>query len=132
MLEKIDHIGIAVKDLDKVIKTLQDGFGLEPDFREELADQKVRIAGYHIGDSLIEYLEPTTPDSSTAMFLEKRNNSIHHIAFRVKDLGHSLKTLKNKRFQLIDEEPRIGADGKRIAFIHPDSCNGILIELCEL
>jgi methylmalonyl-CoA/ethylmalonyl-CoA epimerase len=132
MLEKIDHIGIAVKNLDNVIKTFQDGFGLEPDFCEEVSDQKVRIAGYHIGDSLIEYMEPTTPDSSTTRFLEKRNNSIHHIAFQVKNLEHSLKTLKKKSFQLIDEEPRIGADGKRIAFIHPASCNGILIELCEL
>jgi methylmalonyl-CoA/ethylmalonyl-CoA epimerase len=132
MLEKIDHIGIVVKDLEQVIKTLQDGFGLEPNFYEEVADQKVRIAGYHIGESLIEYLEPTTPDSSIARFLEKRNNSIHHIAFRVKNLEHSLKALKKKSFQLIDEEPKIGADGKRIAFIHPASCNGILIELCEL
>jgi methylmalonyl-CoA/ethylmalonyl-CoA epimerase len=132
MLEDIDHIGIAVSDLDKVIKTFEDGFGLEPNFCEEVADQKVRIAGYHIGDSLIEYLEPTTTDSSIARFLEKRNNSIHHIAFRVKNLEQSLKTLKKKRFQLIDEEPRIGVDGKRIAFIHPASCNGILIELCEV
>ncbi len=132
MLEKIDHIGIAVKDLALVIKTLQDGFGLEPNFYEEVADQKVRIAGYHIGESLIEYLEPTTPDSSIARFLEKRNNSIHHIAFQVKNLEHSLKALKRKNFQLIDKEPKIGADGKRIAFIHPASCNGILIELCEL
>jgi methylmalonyl-CoA epimerase len=131
ILNEIDHIGIAVDDLQEVIETFRKGFGLQPSFTQEITDQKVRIAGYTIGTSTVEYFEPTAPDSPVSRFLEKRKNGIHHIAFRVENLKKTLSELKEKGFQLIDEEPRPGANGSRIAFIHPSSFNGILIELCE-
>ncbi len=131
MLKKIDHIGIAVDNLESVIKTLQEGFGLHPSFLEEIADQKVRVAGYNLGESTIEYLEPTTSDSPISKFLEKKKNGIHHIAFETTDLEKTLNQLNDGGFRLIDETPRKGANGKKIAFLHPSSFNGILIELCE-
>ncbi len=131
MLSKIDHIGIAVKDLGEILDTLKDAFGLEPFFFEEIPDQKVRIAGFQIADSAVEYFEPTSPDSPISRFLEKRNNALHHIAFTVDDLDKSIKDLKDKGFELIDEIPRQGSKNTRIVFLHPASFNGILIELCE-
>ncbi len=131
MLNKIDHIGIAVKDLNEILKTFKEGFGLEPTFLEEVPDQKVKIAGFKFSDSAIEYIEPTSPDSPVSRFLEKHKNAIHHIAFTVTDLDESLKLLKERGFELIDEIPRKGAKNTRIAFLHPLSFNGILIELCE-
>ena len=131
MLSKIDHIGIAVKDLNEILDTFKDGFGLEPTFIEEVPDQEVKIAGFKFADSAVEYIEPTSPESPVSRFLEKRNNALHHIAFTVADLDKSLKDLKEKGFDLIDEIPRKGAQNSRIAFLHPASFNGILIELCE-
>jgi len=131
MLSKIDHVGIAVKDLNQILETLKDAFGLEPSFSEEVPDQNIRIAGFQFADSAVEYFEPTSPESPISRFLEKRNNAIHHIAFSVDDLDKSIKDLKNKGFELIDEIPRQGAKNTRIAFLHPASFNGILIELCE-
>jgi methylmalonyl-CoA/ethylmalonyl-CoA epimerase len=132
LFSKIDHIGIAVKNLEEVVDTFKNGFNLEPSFIEEVTDQQVRIAGYKFSDTAVEYIEPSSSDSPIFRFLEKRNNALHHIAFTVTDLDKSLKELKEKGFQLIDEEPRKGANNSRIAFLHPASCNGILIELCEL
>ena len=132
MLTKIDHIGVAVKDLDELLDTFKTGFGLEPTFIEEVTDQQVKIAGFKFSDTAVEYIEPTSQDSPVSRFLEKHNNALHHIAFTVTDLEKSLKELKEKGFQLIDEKPRKGANNTRIAFLHPASCNGILIELCEL
>ena len=131
MLKDLDHIGIAVKSLDSVCKTLEDGLGISPDFEEEVEDQLVRIAGFKIGNSVIEYLEPISPESPISRFLEKRGNAVHHLAFRVDDLAQSLLSLKEKGYRLIDENPRMGAEGKKIAFLHPESFDGILIELCE-
>lgn len=131
MLLDLDHIGIAVKSLESIGNKLKDGLGLSPDFEEEVTDQKVRVAGYKIGRSIIEYLEPMTPDSPISPFLEKRGNGVHHLAFRVDDLEQSLISLKDKGYRLIDERPRIGAEGKKIAFLHPASFDGVLIELCE-
>jgi methylmalonyl-CoA/ethylmalonyl-CoA epimerase len=131
MLKDLDHIGIAVKSIESVRKTLEDGLGLSPEFEEEVADQKVRVAGFKIGHSVIEYLEPLSPDSPISRFLEKRGNGVHHLAFRVSNLDKSLKTLKEKGYRLIDEKSRTGAEGKKIAFLHPSSFDGILIELCE-
>lgn len=132
MLEKIDHIGIAVKDLNAVIETLEHAFGIQPKFMENIPDQKVNIAGFEIGESVVEYLEPTSANSPLSNFLETRNNGIHHISYRVKNIKETLQILKQKGFQLIDEDPRVGASGKKIAFLHPKSFNGILIELCEI
>ena len=132
MLKKIDHIGIAVPNLDEIKYTLHEAFELLPEFEEEVTDQKVKVAGYHVGESTIEYLQPISTDSPIARFLDKKGTGIHHIAYRVENLKDTLKRLQDKGFQLIDELPRDGAEGKKIAFIHPKSTNGILIELCEI
>jgi len=131
MLKKIDHIGIAVKDLEEIKNTLSEAFELFPEFEEEIADQKVQVIGYHVGESTIEYLQPSSPDSPIARFLDKKGSGIHHIAYGVENLVETLQRLQNKGFQLIDKLPRQGAEGKKIAFVHPKSTNGILIELCE-
>ena len=132
MLKKIDHIGIAVPDLNEIRNTLSEAFDLLPEFEEEVTDQKIKAIGYHVGESTIEYLQPTSPNSPIAKFLDKKGSGIHHIAYRVDNLAETLKQLQNKGFQLIDEVPRDGAEGKKIAFVHPKSTNGILIELCEI
>lgn len=131
MLNKIDHIGIAVSDLKAVIETYRDGFGLEPEFEETVDDQKVNVAGFQIGESMIEFLEPVSAESPISKFIEKKGNGIHHIAFKVDDLSAVLQSLKEKGYRLIDEYPRKGAEGKKIAFLHPKSFNGILIELSQ-
>ena len=131
-LRDIDHIGIAVRDLQEVIETFKTGFGLEPSFTEEIHDQQVRIAGYRFGNNTVEYFESVNPDSPLARFAEKHHNGVHHIAFRVEDIVATLEMLKEKGFRLIDDQPKPGANGSKIAFIHPSSFNGILIELCEL
>ena len=132
MLKQIDHIGIAVKDLKEIQQTLADAFNLTPTFSEEVKDQLVDVLGYNVGESTIEYLAPMSDNSPIAKFIEKRGAGLHHIAYRVENLEQTLKHLKDNNFQLIDETPRDGAAGKKIAFIHPKSSNGILIELCEI
>lgn len=131
MIPKLDHIGIAVNNLQDVINTMKNVFDADPDFLEEIADQKVRIAGFNNGNAILEYFEPTSEDSPISKFLQKRGNGIHHIALRVQDLEKKLAELDAKGIRLIDRKARNGADNKKIAFLHPDSCNGILIELCE-
>lgn len=131
MLKKIDHIGIAVQNLEEIKKTLSDAFELVPEFEEEVIDQKVKVIGFIIGESTIEYLEPTSSDSPISKFLEKKGSSIHHIAYEVENLNSTLQKLQSKGFKLIDSIPRKGAEEKKIAFVHPKSTNGILIELCE-
>lgn len=132
MLKKIDHIGIAVPNLNDIKENLSIAFELRPEFEEEIADQKVKVVGYQVGDSTIEYLQPTSGDSPIAKYLDKKGTGIHHIAYRVDNLSETLKLLKSKGFQLIDEIPRLGVEGKKIAFVHPKSTNGVLIELCEI
>lgn len=132
MLKQIDHIGIAVSDLKAVQETLQAAFNQKPLFEEDVPDQMVKILGYHIGESTIEYLEATSPESPIARYIAKHGPGLHHIAYRVENLSERLIQLKNKGFRLIDEKPRLGAEGKHIAFVHPKSTNGILIELCEV
>ncbi|HED09761.1 MAG TPA: methylmalonyl-CoA epimerase [Caldithrix abyssi] len=131
MLKKIDHIGIAVSDLKAIEETFREGFDLLPEIRETVTDQKVNVLGYHIGDATIEYLEPAAEGSPIQKYLDKKGPGIHHIAYRVDDLQKTLDILKKRGFRLIDEQPRAGAEGKKIAFVHPKSSNGILIELCE-
>jgi methylmalonyl-CoA/ethylmalonyl-CoA epimerase len=132
MIKQIDHVGIAVTNLQEVIHTYQLAFGLQPHFEEEVVEQKVKVAGFKVGDATIEFLEPTEPDSPLTKFLETRGNGIHHLTFRVENLQATLEILRTKGFSLIDEKPRKGADDKKIAFLHPNSFNGILIELCEV
>lgn len=128
---KIDHIGIATNRLDEATAVWQDAFGLELDSTEEIATQGVRVAMFAVGDSHIELLEPLSQDSPVGKFLGKRGPGIHHIAVRVDDIRASLAQMKAKGLRLIDEVPRIGAGGCLVAFIHPSSANGVLLELVE-
>ncbi len=128
---KIDHLGIATKGIDEALKFWADALGLENVHTEVVAEQKVRAAMLPIGESRIELLEPTSEDSPISKFLEKRGGGIHHIAVEVDDIRASLAELKEKGMMLIDEEPRIGAEDCLVAFIHPRSAGGVLLELVQ-
>ena len=128
---KINHLGIATKGIDDALKFWGDALGLENVHTEEVADQKVRVAMLPVGESRIELLEPTSDDSPISKFLEKRGGGIHHIAVEVDDIESSLAKLKEKGMRLIDESPRIGAEGCLVAFVHPSSANGVLLELVQ-
>jgi methylmalonyl-CoA/ethylmalonyl-CoA epimerase len=126
----IDHLGIAVADIEKA-SALWQALGFTCAHRETVTDQKVATAMFPVGESRLELLEPTDPTSPVAKFLDKNGPGIHHLAFRVSDLNAALKELQSRGIALIDTEPRKGAGGKRIAFLHPKSTGGLLIELCE-
>lgn len=128
---KIDHIGIATKGIAEVADFYREALGLNVEDVEEVAEQKVRVAMLPIGESRIELLEPTTPDSPISRFLAKRGPGIHHVAIQVDDIRKSLKKMKEKGARLIDEEPRTGAGGCLVAFVHPSSTGGVLVELVE-
>ncbi|HYO63691.1 MAG TPA: methylmalonyl-CoA epimerase [Pyrinomonadaceae bacterium] len=128
---KIDHIGIATPRLDEALKFWQDALGLEVTHTEEVAEQGVRVAMLPVGEPRVELLEPTGPASPVAKFLEKRGSGIHHIAVRVSDIRASLGRLKGQGARLIDETPRVGAGGCLVAFVHPSSAGGVLLELVE-
>lgn len=130
MLKKIDHIGIAVEDLEKAIK-LYEKMGLELDGTEEVADQKVKVAFFPIGEVRIELLEPTSEESPIAKFIAKKGAGIHHIAFRTDDTAAELKKMQEADIRLIDKEPRGGAHNTKIGFLHPKSTLGVLMELCQ-
>ncbi|WP_258083971.1 methylmalonyl-CoA epimerase [Thermococcus thermotolerans] len=130
MIKKIDHVGIAVKNLDEAIKVWE-GLGLKVEEIEEVPDQKVRTAIIHVGESRIELLEGTSEDSPIAKFIAKRGEGIHHIALGVDNIEEHLEKLKAEGYRLIDEKPRTGAGGARIAFVHPKAVTGVLLELCE-
>jgi methylmalonyl-CoA epimerase len=131
MIKKIDHIGIAVKSLEEVKKLYKSIFDIDPHFEETVDDQKVRVVGLKIGDTNLEFLEATSADSPIAKFIGKRGEGLHHISFAVEDIGHVLNNMRKKDMELIDQEARIGAEGKLIAFVHPKSMNGILVELSQ-
>jgi methylmalonyl-CoA/ethylmalonyl-CoA epimerase len=128
---KIDHIGIATHGIDDAAKFYRDLLGLEVAETEEVAEQKVRVAMLPIGESRIELLEATSNDSPISRFLEKRGPGIHHIAVRVDDIQAALAGLKQKGARLIDDEPRQGAGGCLVAFVHPSSTGGVLLELVQ-
>lgn len=128
---KIDHIGIATNGIDDAARFYRDSLGLEVAEIEEVASQKVRVAMLPLGESRIELLEPTSADSPISKFLAKRGPGIHHVAVRVEDIRAALSELKGKGARLIDEEPRVGAGGCLVAFIHPSSTGGVLLELVE-
>ena len=128
---KINHLGVATKGIDEALKFWSDALGLENVHTEVVEDQKVRVAMLPIGDSRIELLEPTSDDSPISKFLEKRGGGIHHIAVEVDDIRASLAKLKAKGMRLIDEDPRIGAENCLVAFVHPASANGVLLELVQ-
>lgn len=131
MIKKIDHIGIAVKNLDEQISFYSNALGLSCSGIEEVADQKVKVAMFSVGEIQIELLQPMADDSPIAKFLEKKGEGIHHIAYLVTDLENNLKRLEEQHVQLIDSEPRVGAGGHKIAFLHPRATFGVLTELCE-
>ena len=129
--EKIDHIGIAVKDLDVAEKTYTQLLGVAPYKRETVTSQQVITSFFKVGESKIELLFPTAPESPIAKFLQTKGEGMHHTAFLVKNIEASLAQLKAQGFTLIHETPILGADQKRIAFVHPKDTAGVLIELCE-
>jgi len=128
---KISHLGIATKGIDEALKFWQDALGLENIHAEEVAEQKVRVAMLPIGETRIELLEATSEDSPIAKFIEKRGGGIHHIAVEVENIEESLAKLKAEGARLIDEHPRVGAEGCLIAFVHPSSTGGVLLELIQ-
>jgi len=131
MIKKINHIGVAVKDLNEAMKFYEENLGLEIEGTEEIKEQKVKVAFIPVGESRIELLQSTDPDGPVAKFIEKRGEGIHHIALEVDHIEEALQKLKEGGVQLIDEKPRIGAHGMKIAFLHPRSTKGVLLELCE-
>ena len=131
MLTRINHIGIAVKSLEETIPFYRDQLSMPFAGIEEVAGQKVRVAMLQVGESMIELLEPTSEESPVARFIEKNGSGIHHIAYEVADIDTAITTLLAGGARMIDEKPRHGAHGTRIAFIHPKSSNGVLTELCQ-
>ncbi len=130
-VNRLDHIGIAVENLETSSILYRDVLGIEHGGVEDVPDQKVRVAFFPVGDSEIELLEPTTGDSPIAQFIAKRGAGIHHMAIRVDNLPAALDRAREAGIRLIDEQPRAGAGGARIAFVHPKSTGGVLLELCE-
>ncbi|HYG11580.1 MAG TPA: methylmalonyl-CoA epimerase [Pyrinomonadaceae bacterium] len=128
---KIEHIGIATHKIDDALKFWRDALGLRVVETEEVAEQGVRVAMLPVGEPRIELLEPTSESSPVAKFLEKRGAGIHHIAVRVDDIRAALARLKEQGARLIDESPRVGAGGCLVAFVHPASVGGVLLELVE-
>jgi methylmalonyl-CoA/ethylmalonyl-CoA epimerase len=128
---KIDHIGIATGGIEEVANFYREALGLNFAEVEEVSEQKVRVAMLPIGESRIELLEPTTSDSPISKFLAKRGPGIHHVAIQVDDIRESLRKMKQEGARLIDEEPRKGAGGCLVAFVHPSSTGGVLVELVE-
>lgn len=127
----VDHIGIAVKSIEESLKFWEESLGIHCHGVEEVAEQKVKTAFLPIEDTEIELLEGTSEDSPVSKFIEKKGEGLHHMAIRVDDLEKALAELKEKGVRLIDETPRIGAGGAKIAFVHPKASGGVLLELCE-
>ena len=128
---KIDHIGIAVNSIEEGKKIWTDVLGLKFEGSETVTEQKVTTAFFPVGESEVELLESTAPDGPVAKHIEKKGEGVQHIAFRVENIEEALAELKEKGIRLIDEKPRTGAGGAKIAFLHPKSTNGVLVELCE-
>lgn len=126
----IEHIGIAVENLDDAIRFYEQVLGLECYAIEEVPDQRVKTAFFMIGETKIELLESTHPDGPVGKFIEKKGPGVHHIAFAMPDVGEALKNAEEKGIQLIDKSPRNGAEGLRIGFLHPKSTYGVLTEFC--
>lgn len=128
---KVDHIGIATPTIAEGLAIWRDALGFEPDSTEEVAEQGVRVCMLPVGDTHVELLEPLSAESAVGRFLSKRGPGIHHIAIEVRDIKASLAELKQKGARLIDETPRVGARGCLVAFVHPSSTNGVLLELVQ-
>jgi methylmalonyl-CoA epimerase len=131
MLKKIDHIGIAVKSLENVKNIMREIYEIEPDFEELVENQKVKVLGYKIGESNIEFLEPMDDESPISKFIKKRGEGLHHFCLGVENVSELLNKMKTHPVRLIDEVPRPGAEGKSIAFVHPNGFFGTLLELSQ-
>ncbi len=130
-MKKIEHLGIAVKDIDMSETLFESLLGTPSYKREEVGSESVITSFFKVGDSKIELLQATDEKSPIHKFIEKKGEGIHHIAFEVDNIEVELKRLKNEGFRLIHEKPKMGADNKLIAFLHPKGTNGVLIELCQ-
>ena len=130
-IKRINHIGVAVGSIDEQLAFYRDVLGLEYEGDETVADQKVRVAFFKVGETRVELLEPTGPDSPIAKFIEKRGPGLHHIAYGVEDLPGRIAELQKAGVQMIDQTPRPGGHDMKIAFIHPKSTFGVLTEICE-
>ena len=130
-MKKIEHIGIAVKDLDVSNTLFEKLLGVSHYKIEDVATEGVKTSFFKVGESKIELLQATSPNSPITKFIEKRGEGVHHLAFDVEDLEAEIERLKNEGFELIDDIPKQGADHKKIAFLHPKSSGGVLIELCQ-
>ena len=130
MLTKIDHLGIAVRSLDESVAYYENALGLRCEHCEEVPSQKVRTAFFTVGETHLELLEPTSPDSPVAKFIEKNGEGIHHVAFATTDIAAQLKGASDAGVKLIHEKPFEGAAGKLVAFLHPKSTHGVLTEFC--
>ncbi|GAK92382.1 lactoylglutathione lyase [Nonlabens ulvanivorans] len=131
MLGKIEHLGIAVKDLEKANETYERLLGRKPYKSEAVESEHVITSFFKSGKNKIELLAATHEDSAIAKYIEKRGEGIHHVAFNVKDIKVELKRLEKEGFKILNSEPKKGADNKWVAFIHPKSTNGVLVELCQ-
>jgi len=131
-IKRVNHVAIAVKDIDAALVFWRQKLGLELDHIEEIALEGVKIAFLPVGESAIELIEPLGDDSAVARYLEKRGAGIHHLCFEVDDIENALADLKAKGVQLINQQPRRGKDGRLYAFIHPKSASGVLVELYQL
>jgi len=131
MITKIDHLGIAVRSLDESIPYYEKSLGLRCEHREEVPSQKVRTAFFTVGDVHLELLEPTSPESPVAKFIEKNGEGVHHVAFATSDIHAQLNAAAASGCKLIHEQPFAGAGGKLVAFLHPKSTHGVLTEFCS-
>lgn len=131
MVERIDHIGVAVKNLEESAKAFSKLLGIPPSEPETVAEQKVRVVFFDVGGVRIELLEPTCPESTIASFLEKKGQGLHHVAFGVNCIETELERLASEEVRLIDKSPRTGAHQMKIAFAHPESTGRVLTEICE-
>lgn len=131
MVKKIDHIGIAVKNIEESLKFYENVLGLKSSGTEVVEEQKVKVAFLPTGDSEIELLEATSDDSPIAKYIEKNGEGVQHIAYRVDDVEVAIAEMKEQGLRMIDEKPRYGAGGAKIAFCHPKSTGGVLVELCQ-
>ena len=129
---KLEHIGIAVKSIDGQLKVWQDLFGFKVEFDGEVADQGVRVSVLDVGGTKVELIEPIDMHCSVQRFIEKRGEGLHHLSFEVEDLAKMIGDLKERGIRMIDEVPRKGTRGSSIAFVHPVSTGGVLIELCQM
>jgi methylmalonyl-CoA/ethylmalonyl-CoA epimerase len=132
LLDRIYHLGYAVHDVGAAARFYEENFGARPSAPEVVEDQGIVAAMFRVGESQIELVQPTYPDSPVGRFLERRGEGFHHVAFEVEDLEVALAELKRNGVELVDESPRIGAGGTRTAFVHPKGAFGVLTELVEL